>query len=179
MKLLKKIETNDRGMDITIYGTALILFLFISFCSMFDLWILTFSKEQVISKLQSYSFAALASQIDYNDTGFIQDFKQHFDDTYSSNKVEDKFEELFREGIQTSSGFIYDVTPSRNLRCYVDDGAGRIKNAIYLDTGEVYFKVHKLLKASNRVPFVGGSATSYQNEQVYSRAICLVRFIYN
>ena len=72
MGLLKKVENNDRGMDITIYGTALILFLFISFCSMFDLWILTFAKEQVVAKLQTYSFAALASQLDYNDTDYSE-----------------------------------------------------------------------------------------------------------
>ena len=192
MGLLNKIQDNDKGLDITIFGTALTLVFFISFCAMFDLWILTFAKENVSSKLESYSFAALAKNVDYTNPAYIQavqdgNLNSVINGTNITRQIEEDFKAYFNTGIGTSSGFIKNVKFSPQgttnvvpTHCFVGDGGSLgSKSAIYLQSGTVEFSVKKLLRAGNKVPFIGGNTKSYESERVYTATKCLVRFVFN
>lgn len=178
MKLLKKIENDNKGLDISLYGTAIVLILFISFCSIFDYWVLTFAKENVISRVELYEFNALSANVDYTQAGFKQDFAKYFASSGIEEKIESSFYDYFNKGLKKSSGFVYNVglvNGKDGINCYPSPATKKIT----LESGPIRFQVQKLLKAGNTVPFVSGDTKPYTGEVVYSNVNTNIVFLFD
>lgn len=174
MGLLNKVKDDDRGLDISLYGTAVILVLFVSFCSIFDYWVLTFAKEQLVSRVEIYEFNALAEHVKYNQPAYKQDFAGTVEEI--EEFVEQSFVRNFKNGIYKSNGLVYNVRLLNEgaVNCYPYGN-----NKIILESGRIRFQVHKILKAGSRVPFFKGNTTSYNEEVVYSNVNTSVSFIFH
>lgn len=178
MKLLKKVEEDNRGIDVSLYGTAIVLILFISFCSIFDYWVLTFAKESVLSRVELYEFNALSANVDYTQAGYKQDFEKFFASAAIEEKVESSFYKYFSDGIRKSTGFVYNVglvEGQDGINCYPDAKTKKIT----LESGPIRFQVQKLLKAGNTVPFVSGETRPYTGEVVYSSVNTNIVFLFD
>lgn len=176
MGLLKKIENNDKALDISLYGTGFILIFFLAFCSVFDYWILTLGKEAVIHKTEICEFNALAASVDYTSAAFKQDFIGYFEAANIEDTVEDNFRSNFSNAFKNAKGFVYNVklVNSEEVRCYPSHETYKI----CLESGDISFKVKKLLKVGKTVPFIGNVEKDYRNETVYSNVSTNVLFIF-
>lgn len=194
LSILRKVEDNNKGMDISFFGTAVVLVVFISFCSIFDYWVLTFAKEQVVTKTELYCFASLAKFIDYSDPAFYQSFETHFRNSDIKQKSENYARSLFDSGIKQSDGFIRDVqidntaSATGGIVCEYRGGSvdGETRDRVVMLMA-TQFKVKKLLSLTpqGRIPFVvgriqGGRAdnVNYDNEVIKTRVQTAVRFLF-
>ena len=138
--MLNKLEDN-KGMDISLMGTVIILVLVVSLGSVFDFWILTFAKENIVYRTENVCMNALAQNVDYNDAGYRQNFEQHFQNSGVQAKTEQTFKNLFNKTFKSQNGFIYNIN-FKSPSCYAD---GKTRK-IYMNSGEVTCNVRKILK---------------------------------
>jgi hypothetical protein len=167
MRLLKKIENDDRGLDISLFGTAMILMTFVSFCSIFDYWVITFAKEQLISKVEIYEFNALATHVDFTEAAKFQDFEKYYEAVAIESKVEDTFCKAFENGIGKSNSLIYNVGFVHNNK-QVSCHPNPVTKKIVLESGPIRFQIRRTLKGTSNIPFMGGKGEDYLSEAVYT-----------
>lgn len=181
--LLNKIEDNDKGLDITLYGTAVLLVTFVAFCSLFDFWIITYGKEQVIQQVEMYEVFALCKAIDYNEVGYHSNFKEYFHASKDDTECLEIFEKLFKQNLYSHNGFIkkirfasdeYGGDKYEERLCYCNE----VTKKIVLDSGDISFELNKIIKAKNgNIPFFGGGTDSSIDDRVFSRVKTAVRLL--
>lgn len=171
---LKKIKDDNRGIDVSFLGIMVVLICFVLFCSTIDFWVIAYAKENIISRVEIYELNALSSNIDYNDSGYRQNFNEHFQTSEIEVKVEKDFLALFNNDLGKSDGLIKNVRINGEPNCYPVASESKI----YLSSGTISFNVKKLLKTEGSIPFIGGKTNGYNNEIITSSVTTCIKILF-
>ena len=169
---LKKIIKNNKGIDVSLIGTAWILVLVISIAAILDLFIITYSKETVIMTTKSMQIYSLTSNFNHESVFLGQDFdisnnsQQAMISTFRSewNK---RFNKL------NSKSFITNLTYHDNITLTVSAS----DRSVTITTPNITFKPKKIIKATTKIPFFGGNTTNYSNEEIHSGVSTKLKFL--
>lgn len=167
--MLNKIK-NNKAADITLIGTAWLLVLIVSICSLFDIYMVTQSKESVISYTKSCEIYALAKNFDADKAFENQQFV--VTEEVREDIITTFLEQFDKYVVNNKSNAALKVNSLNRSNCEVYSTG----TSIILKVKGINFKVKTLLKNPSQIPFFGGEANDFSGGYVNSSVATKIVF---
>lgn len=173
---LKKIIKNNKGVDVSLIGTAWILVLIVSIAAILDLFIITYSKESVIMATKSMQIYSLTSNFDADfvfleqifhvgnnsQQAIIETFKSQWNRRFGSVPRRNAGGRLSKN--TEHKGLITNLTHNDNITVTVSD----TDRSIVLTVPNITFRPRQIIKTTTKIPFFGGTTENYSNAEIRS-----------
>ena len=160
------IKDDNSGADISILGTAWIFLVFLACVGVLDVFIISYTKEQVVELTKSMEICALATYFDH-ENAFEQ---QYFSlSSLTEKKMTDTFANLWNNkfsGVGSGNKSLLKSISYDKSEIAINVTSNR-DGLTFLVT-QIKFAPKKLIKTSGTIPLFGGNVNDYSNDYVKS-----------
>lgn len=168
--MFKKLKNNNKGVDITLLGTSWLLLAVVCFCSIFDIYMITQTKESVISYTKACELVALSKNFDAEKAYETQNFT--ITEDVREDIISTFLEQFNKSVVNNKSNPAVKVMPISESNCEVY----ATNNSIILKVKGINFTSQTLFKNPQKVPFFGGETSDFSGHYISSSVATKIVF---